>query len=48
MEEHPRIKLISDTAVPKGEIDRRIRRLQSLLSEREIEGALILQNTDLF
>ena len=48
MNERPRIQLIPGTPAPKSEIDSRIRRLQSLLSKQEMEGALILQNTDLF
>ena len=33
---------------PREELDTRIRRLQGLLVTRDIDGALILQNTDLF
>ena len=33
---------------PREELDRRIRQFQEYLAAQDIEGALILQNTDLF
>ena len=33
---------------PKEEIEKRVRRLQSYLSEEKVESCLILQNVDLF
>ena len=36
------------TTTPRSEIDARIHKLQAALQEAGIDGALILQNTDLF
>jgi Xaa-Pro aminopeptidase len=38
----------TDANVPAVEIERRIVRLQTELEEKQVDGALILQNTDLF
>ncbi len=48
MKSEPASFPISGTPVPKGEIDRRIRALQSFLVEQDLDGALLLQNTDLY
>jgi len=39
---------LKNTVVPKQEIDDRIAKLQKILAEKEIDGALIVQKTDLF